>query len=58
MRNAYTIFVGNPEGKIPLERSKRREENDIKFVIGKQGWRVWIGLIWLRIGTGSGQLQI
>jgi hypothetical protein len=24
MRNAYAILVGKPEGKIPLERPRRR----------------------------------
>jgi hypothetical protein len=27
----------------------------LKCILGKQGLRVWIGLIWLRIGT-SGRL--
>jgi hypothetical protein len=26
----------------------------LKCVLGKEGWRVWIGFIWLRIGTGGG----
>jgi hypothetical protein len=28
----------------------------LKWTIGKEGWRMWIGLIWLRVGTGGGLL--
>jgi hypothetical protein len=28
----------------------------LKWILGKQGWRVLIGFIWLRIGTGGGIL--
>jgi hypothetical protein len=31
------------DGRIILKRN-----------FGKWGWRVWIGLIWLRIGAGGG----
>jgi hypothetical protein len=44
-RNA---LVGNPEGKIPLRRSKRRWEGNIKMDLRKDAV-VWAGLIWLRI---------
>jgi hypothetical protein len=30
-RNAYRILVGKPEGKRPLERSRRRWMNNIKM---------------------------
>jgi hypothetical protein len=30
-RNAYRILVGNPEGKRPLERRRRRWVNNIKI---------------------------
>jgi hypothetical protein len=30
-RNAYRIFVGNPEGKRPLGRPRRRWVNNIKM---------------------------
>ena len=30
-RNAYRVLVGNPEGKIPLGRSRRRWEDNIKM---------------------------
>jgi hypothetical protein len=46
-RNAYRILVGKPEGKRPLGRPRRRWMDNIKGM-------VWIGLIWLRIGTSGG----
>jgi hypothetical protein len=46
-RNAYRILVGNPEGKRPLGRPRRRWVDNIKMVIGS---------IWLRIGTSGGLL--
>jgi hypothetical protein len=26
----------------------------LQWILGKEGWKVWIGFIWLRIGTGGG----
>jgi hypothetical protein len=48
-RNAYSILVGNPEGKRPLGRPRRRWVDNNKMDL-KDGM-VWIRLIWLRIGT-------
>jgi hypothetical protein len=36
-RNAYRIFVGNPEGKRPLGRPRRWVEN-IKIDLRERGW--------------------
>jgi hypothetical protein len=30
-RNSYRVLVGKPEGKIPLERPRRRMEDNIKI---------------------------
>jgi hypothetical protein len=42
----YRIFVGNPEGKRPLERSRRRWVDNIKMDLREIGWggMDWIGL--------------
>jgi hypothetical protein len=48
-RNAYRIFVGMPEGKIPLGRQGRKRVDNIKMDLRGIGWVVWTGLIWLRI---------
>jgi hypothetical protein len=36
-RNAYRIFVGNPEGKRPLGRSRRRWVSNIKMDLREIG---------------------
>jgi hypothetical protein len=52
-RSAYRILVGRPEGKRPLGRLKLGWEDNIMNGSSKGGMRVWTGLIWLRVGTGS-----
>jgi hypothetical protein len=37
-RNAYTLLVGKPEGKRPLEKQERRWRNNIKMDLRKIGW--------------------
>jgi hypothetical protein len=37
-RNVYRGLVGNPEGKRPLERPRRRWEDGIKMDLGEIGW--------------------
>jgi hypothetical protein len=46
-RNAYRIFVGEPEGKRPLGRPRRRWVNNIKMDLTEIGWGGidWIGLV-------------
>jgi len=48
--------MGKPEGKRALGRPRRRLEDNIKMDFRKLDMGVWTGLIWLRIGTGSGLL--
>jgi hypothetical protein len=56
-RNLYRVLVGNPEGKRPLERPRRRLEDGIKMDLRKVGCGgVWSGFTWLRIGTVGGLL--
>jgi hypothetical protein len=57
-RNAYWILVGKPDGKRPLGRPRRRWMDNIKMDLREIRWDgvVWIGLIWLRIGTSGGLL--
>jgi hypothetical protein len=45
-RNAYSILVGNPEGKRPLGRPRRRWVNNIKMDLREIAWdgRDWIDL--------------
>jgi hypothetical protein len=37
MRNAYKIFVGNPEGNRPLGRHRFRREDNIKMDLREIG---------------------
>jgi hypothetical protein len=45
-RKAYRLLVGKPEGKMPLERPRRRWEDNIRMDLGEMGWGDvdWIGL--------------
>jgi hypothetical protein len=38
---AYRILVGKPEGRRPLERSRRRWEDNIKMDLREVGWGAW-----------------
>jgi hypothetical protein len=42
--------------EVLLGRSRRRWEDNIKMHLQEVGWRIWTGLIWLRIGTSCGLL--
>jgi hypothetical protein len=42
--NAYRILVGNPEGKRPLGRPKRRCEDNIRMDHRETGWG---GMDWI-----------
>jgi hypothetical protein len=58
-RGAYRILVGRPEGRRPLGRPSRRQEDNIKTYLQEVDWGggvAWTVLIWLRIGTGGGLL--
>jgi hypothetical protein len=46
MRNAYTILVGNPEGKGALGRPRRRWVDNVKMHLREIGWydMEWIDL--------------
>jgi hypothetical protein len=45
-RKAYTLLVGKPEGKRPLERQRRRWVDNIRLDLGEVEWGDvdWIGL--------------
>jgi hypothetical protein len=55
-RNVYRVLVGNPEGKRPLVRPRRRWEDGIKMDLREIGWGVWSGFTWLRLGIVGGLL--
>jgi hypothetical protein len=45
--NAYRILVGKPEVKRPLAMII------LMWIVGKQGVKMWIELIWLVRGTSG-----
>jgi hypothetical protein len=47
--------VGKPEGKRALQRCRHTSEDDIKWILEKQGSRACTGFICVRTGT-SGRL--
>jgi hypothetical protein len=57
-RDAYRALVGKPEGRRPLERPRRRWEDNIKMNFREAGWGAWTGSIWLSIGTGGVLLRM
>jgi hypothetical protein len=54
MRNAYKILNGKSERRRSLGRLRGRGKNNIKMISGKSAGQLWIGFIWLRIGTING----
>jgi hypothetical protein len=52
----HRTLVGNPEGKRPLGRPRRRWEDNIKMDLQEVGEGFGTGWTWLRIGTGGGHL--
>jgi hypothetical protein len=49
MRNAYSIFVGEPKGKRPCRRPGRRWEDNIRMDLREIRGQVWTGFICIRI---------
>jgi hypothetical protein len=54
-RGVYRVLVGNPEGKRPLGRPRRRWEDNIKMEIQAVGFEImdWIKLAQDRDGWGA-----
>ena len=55
-RGEHRVLMGKPEGKRPLERPRRRCEDNIKMDLQDVGGVVGTGWRWFRIGTGGGHL--
>jgi hypothetical protein len=49
-RNAYRILVGNPEGKRPLGRPRRRWVDNIKMDLER-----WDGMDWIDLAKDRDQ---
>jgi hypothetical protein len=55
-RDVYRILVGKPEGKNHWGDPGVDGRVILGWIFRKWDVGVWIGLVWLRIGTGGGQL--
>jgi hypothetical protein len=53
-RGVYRVLVGRPEGKRPLERPRRRWEDNIKTDLKEIGIEGRTGFSWLRIWSNGG----
>jgi hypothetical protein len=51
-RNAYRILVGNPEGKSPVGRLRRRWEYNVKMGLGDVWWG---GMDWIDLAQDRDQ---
>jgi hypothetical protein len=51
-RNIYRILVGNPEGKRPLGRPRRRWVDNIKMELREIGWD---GMDWIDLARDRDQ---
>jgi hypothetical protein len=54
-KNAWRILVEKPEGERPLRKQRHRWVKVIK-TDRREVMMVWVGLMWLRIGTSGGLL--
>jgi hypothetical protein len=55
-RKLYKVLMGEPEGKIPFRRPRRRLKNGIRIDLGEISLGMCIGFGWLRTRTGGGML--
>jgi hypothetical protein len=51
-RNTYRILVGNPEGKRPLGRPRRRWVDNMKMDLREIGWD---GMDWIDLARDTDQ---
>jgi len=55
-RGLYRALLGKPHGKNNLGDPGVDGRIILRWIFKKWGVRVWTGSIWLRIGTGGGNL--
>jgi hypothetical protein len=55
MSNVYNILVGKPDRMRPFRRPRHDGKIILEWILGKCDGKIWVGCIWLRIGT-SGRL--
>ena len=55
-RAVYKVLIWKPERKRPLQRPRRRWEDNIKMDLQEVECGVWTGSSWFKVGTGGGHL--
>jgi hypothetical protein len=55
-RGVYMVWVGKPEGKRLLGRSRCRWGTIVRWIFKKYGLGLWIGFSWPGIEIGGGHL--
>jgi hypothetical protein len=55
-RGVFRVFVWKPEEREHLKDPGVDVSIILRWNLRKENLRVWTGLSWLRIGTGSGHL--
>jgi hypothetical protein len=55
MINSFYILVGKPEGKRPLERPRRRWEDNIRMDLRKTGWE---GVDWMHLAQDTDKWRV
>jgi hypothetical protein len=53
-RGAYRVLVGRPQGRRPLERPRRRWEDNIKMDVQEVGWG---GMDWIDMAQDRDRWQ-
>jgi hypothetical protein len=54
MKYAYKMLIEKHENKRSLRRHSHRWKLVLRWFLRKYIVRVWIGLVWLRVGTSGG----
>jgi hypothetical protein len=52
----YKVLVGSPKKRDHSEDQSVGGKMGLEWILGRLAWGVWIGLDWLRTGTGGGVL--
>jgi hypothetical protein len=53
MKNVYNIVVEKPEAENHSEDLGVDRRIILEWIVGKQGGKMWIGFIWLRVGPSG-----
>jgi hypothetical protein len=57
-RTTFRGLVDKPEGKNHLDDLSTGGRTMLLWILKKEDGKVWVGFVWLRIGTSGGLLRI